>query len=172
MGPKYWRPNSSNRTEGQSRLLAASSARRATVRAVLPPKTLEDAMGLVVQILVMLVGDDLVEVAGMAPTLRSMDHSLSLRTTIRRLVWSAILLSASKEMPLVKAASPATATTCSLPPERSRRRPCQGRGEGSAGVTGAVTIVLAFGAQHEAVEAAGLTQGFKAVEPSVRILWI
>jgi hypothetical protein len=38
MGPKYSRPNSSNRMEGQSMLLAASSARRATLTAVLPPK--------------------------------------------------------------------------------------------------------------------------------------
>ena len=102
-----------------------------------------------------------------APTLRSMDHSLSLSTTIRRLVCSAMLFSASKEMPLVKAASPASATMCSLPPARSRATAMPKRGgERGAGVACAVGVVLAFGAQHEAVQAAGLADGLEAVAAS------
>jgi hypothetical protein len=99
----------------------------------------------------------------MAPTLRSMDHSLSLSTTIMRLVCSAMLFSASKVMPLVKAASPATAITCSCRrPDRGHGH-AQGGGERGAGVAGAVAIVLALGAQHEAVQAAGLADGVEAV---------
>ncbi len=39
----------------------------------------------------------------------------------------------------------------------------QSGGKRGAGVTGAVAVVLALGAQHEAVEAAGLADGAKAV---------
>ena len=107
----------------------------------------------------------------MAPTLRSMDHSLSLSTTIRRLVCSAILLSASKEMPLVKAASPATATTCSCAAGQvARHGHAQRRGERGAGVAGAVAVVLAFGAQHEAVRPPGWRMVSKRSRRPVRIL--
>ena len=56
----------------------------------------------------------------MAPTFFAIDHSLSFRITISRLVLETTLLSASMVMPQVKAASPHTATTCSPVPRRSR----------------------------------------------------
>ena len=55
----------------------------------------------------------------MAPTLRAIDHSLSLRITISRLVQAATLFSASIVIPQVNAASPQTAITCSAEPRRS-----------------------------------------------------
>ena len=55
-----------------------------------------------------------------APTFRAIDHSLSLRMTIRRLVQATTLFSASIVMPQVNAASPQMATTCSCEPRRSR----------------------------------------------------
>ena len=89
----------------------------------------------------------------MAPTFLSMDHSLSLSTTMRRLVWWAMLLSASYVMPQVKAASPATATTCSLPPLLSRATAMPSAAESAVpACPGAVAVVLAFGAQHEPVQ--------------------
>ena len=63
-------------------------------------------------------------------------------------------------MPQVKAASPATATTCSLPPDLiARDGHAERGGERGAGVSRAVAIVRAFGAQHEAVQAAGSADG-------------
>lgn len=56
----------------------------------------------------------------MAPTFFAIDHSLSLRITIKRFVEETTLLRASRVMPQVKAASPQTATTCSCEPRRSR----------------------------------------------------
>jgi len=105
MGPKYSRPNSSKRMEGQSMLLAASSARRARVTAVLPPIFAHDALGRLVQVLIVLVGDDAVEVAGDGAHIAVDGHSLSLRTMMSRLVCSPMLLRASNEIPLVNAAS-------------------------------------------------------------------
>ena len=43
--------------------------------------------------------------------------------------------------------------------------------ERRAGVSGAVAIVRAFGAQHEAVQAAGCADGVKAVARPVSSLW-
>ena len=43
-------------------------------------------------------------------------------------------------------------------------RHAEGRGESRTGVTGAVTIVLALGAKHEAVQTAGLANGLEAIE--------
>ncbi len=124
-------------------------------------------MGLVVQILVMLVGDDLVEVAGDGAdvavdgplvVIEDNDQPLCLvGDIVERFKGDAVGeggVSGNGDDMLVAAG------------EIAGDGHAQGRGEGSAGVTGSVTIVLAFGAQHEAVEAAGLTQGFKAVEPS------
>ena len=48
--------------------------------------------------------------------------------------------------------------------EIARHCHAERRGERGAGVTCAVAVVLALGAQHEAVEAAGLADGCKAVE--------
>ena len=84
----------------------------------------------------------------------------------------AMLFSASNEMPLVKAASPATATTCSLPPAQVARDGHAKRGgERRAGVARAVAVVLAFGAQHEAVQAAGCADGVKLLARPVSNLW-
>ena len=56
----------------------------------------------------------------MAPTFFAIDHSLSLRMTISRLVEDTTLFNASRVMPQVNAASPQIATTCSPLPRRSR----------------------------------------------------
>ena len=69
-------------------------------------------------------------------------------------------------MPQVKAASPATATTCSLPPRQvARHGHAERGGKRRAGVSGAVAIVRAFGAQHEAVQAAGRADGVELLAP-------
>ena len=67
-------------------------------------------------------------------------------------------------MPQVKAASPATATTVPCRRRVAGDGHAEGRGESRAGVARAVAIVLAFGAQHEAVQAAGLADGVEAIE--------
>ena len=118
-------------------------------------KALKDAMGLVVQILVMLVGDDLVEVAGDGAdvavdgplvVIEDNDQPLCLvGDIVERFKGDAVGeggVSGNGDDMLVAAG------------EIAGDGHAQGRGEGSAGVTGSVTIVLAFGAQHEAVEAA------------------
>ena len=65
--------------------LAASSAFLATLSTLLPAKRSRILLAECVQVLIVLVGDDAMEVASaIAPTLRSMDHSLSFSTTIRR----------------------------------------------------------------------------------------
>ena len=46
-----------------------------------------------------------------APTFLAIDHSLSFRISMSRLVFAEILFRASSVMPQVKAASPATANT-------------------------------------------------------------
>ena len=48
----------------------------------------------------------------------------------------------------------------------ARRRHAQRRGERGAGVARAEGVVLALGAEHEAVEAAGLADGMEAVAPA------
>ena len=80
--------------------------------------------------------------------------------------WScpAMLLSASKVGPQVKAASPATQTTCSSSPARSRAAAMPRAAEsGGAGVARAVAVVLALGAEEEAVEALVRADGVDAV---------
>ena len=47
----------------------------------------------------------------------------------------------------------------------ARNRHAQGRRKCGACVPGSVAIVLALGAQHESVQAAGLAHGLKTVEP-------
>ena len=70
-------------------------------------------------------------------------------------------------MPQVKAASPATTTTFSSPPRKSRptAMPSAG-GERGARVTRAVAIVLAFGAEEKAVQPLVLPHGVNAIEPA------
>ena len=80
---------------------------------------------------------------------------------------AARLLRASKLTPQVKAASPATQTTCSSPPSMSRAAAMPtARGKGGSGVTGAVTIVLAFRPEEKAVQALVLPDGRKAFTPA------
>ena len=55
-----------------------------------------------------------------APTVGEMLISLSLRTMIRRVLRWPMSLSASSEIPLIRAASPTTTATCSGPSRRSR----------------------------------------------------
>ena len=99
----------------------------------------------------------------MAPTFLAMLHSLSLRMPMNRLVVWAMLFSASNEMPLVSAASPKIAhhvlVAAALVAGRAH---AQRGGQRRAGVARAVAIVLALGAQGEAVQAAGGADGVKA----------
>ncbi len=77
-----------------------------------------------------------------------------------------MLLRASKEMPLVKAASPATAMMFSVPPGQvAGHRHAQSGRKRRAGVARAVAVVFALGAQAEAVEAVGLADGAEALPP-------
>ena len=100
----------------------------------------------------------------MAPTFLAMLHSLSLRMPMNRFVVWAMLLSASKEMPFVNAASPKMQTTFSSLPRWSRAaRHAERGGQRRAGVARAVTIMLALGAQREAVQAVRRADGVKAV---------
>ena len=63
-------------------------------------------------------------------------------------------------MPQVKAASPATTTTFSSPPRKiAPDRHAEAGGQGRAGVTGAVAIVFAFGAEEKAVQSLVLPHG-------------
>ena len=65
----------------------------------------------------------------------------------------------------MKAASPATAMTCSLPPARSRATAIPRAAERAVPACPAPkAVVLALGAQHEAVEAARLANGLHAVQ--------
>jgi hypothetical protein len=108
----------------------------------------------------------------MAPTLRSMDHSLSLSTMMSFFVCAATLFIASNTGPQVKAASPATQTTCSSVPLRSRAGGHAKRGaEGGASVACAIAVVLALRAEAEAVEAFILADGVDASQRPVSILW-
>jgi hypothetical protein len=66
-------------------------------------------------------------------------------------------------MPQVKAASPQSATTCSCRPQIARGGHAERGGKRRARVTRAVAVVLAFGAEHEAVEAVGLADGVETV---------
>jgi len=77
----------------------------------------DQALDVALQPIVTRIGDELVEINWiMAPTFLAMLHSLSFKIPIkRRVVWE-MLLRASKEMPLVKAASPKMQTTFSLDP--------------------------------------------------------
>jgi hypothetical protein len=148
---------------GPQHALAASSARRATLIAVLPPKRsmrrVADRAGAVV-----LVGDDAVEVAGDGAdvavdgplvVVEDDDHALGLLgDVVERLEGDAV----------GEGGVAGDGDHVLVPPARSRPRPCPGGGERGAGVARAVAVVLAFGAQHEAVEAAGLADGLKAVE--------
>ena len=91
-------------------------------------------------------------------------HSLSLRMPMNRFVVWEMLFSASKEMPLVSAASPKIATTMfvaaaliargAMPSAADKRR---------AGVSRAVAIVLALGAQREPVQPVRGADGVKAI---------
>ena len=87
---------------------------------------------------------------------------------MKRLVCAAMLFSASNVGPQVKAASPATQTTCSSrAPQIAAGGHAERGGEGGAGVARAVAVVLAFGAQEEAVEALR-TGGWCGCGPSGR----
>ena len=90
-------------------------------------------------------------------------HSLSLRMPMNFFVVCAMLFSASKEMPLVNAASPKMQTTfSSVPLLVARRRHAERGGKRRARVARAVAIVLAFRAQRKAVQA---VRGADGVEP-------
>src|SRR5579883_2105802 len=95
----------------------------------------------------------------MAPTFLSIDHSLSLSTTMSRRVWCAMLFRASYVIPQVNAASPASAMTCSLPPMRSRATAIPSAAES------AVAVVLALRTQHETAESAGSANGVELLPP-------
>ena len=70
-------------------------------------------------------------------------------------------------MPQVKAASPATTTTFSSPPSKSRPdRHAEAGRQRRAGMARAVGIVLAFGAEEEAVQPLVLPHGVDAIEPA------
>ena len=70
-------------------------------------------------------------------------------------------------MPQVKAASPATTTTFSSPPNKiAPDRHAQAGRQGRAGVTRAVAIMLAFGAEEKAVQPLVLPHGVNAIEPA------
>ena len=88
-----------------------------------------------------------------------MDHSLSLRMTIRRLVELTTLFSASRVMPQVKAASPQTRHDVLVgAAEIASRRHAEGRAQRGARVAGAIGVVRAFGAVEKPARAAGLAQ--------------
>ena len=73
---------------------------------------------------------------------------------MNRLVVCAMLFSASKEMPLVSAASPKMQHIFAAPSLVARRGHAERGGQGGARVARAVAIVLALGAQRETVQAA------------------
>ena len=89
--------------------------------------------------------------------------------TISRFVELTTLLSASSVMPQVNAASPQTATTCSLVPRRSRAVAMPKRGgQSRAGVAGAEWIVRTFAAIEKSTRAAGLAQSPKKLTATAR----
>ena len=91
-------------------------------------------------------------------------HSLSLRMPMNFLVVCAMLFSASKEMPLVSAASPKMADDIFVGAALVARGAHAQRGrKRRAGVSRAVAIMLAFRAQREAVQAIGAADGVKSI---------
>ncbi len=117
------------------------------------------------QVLVVLVGDDAVEVAGHGAhvavdgplvVVEHHDHALGLLgDVVERLEGDAV-----GEGGIAGYGDDVLAAAGKVAGHGHAQR---GRERG-AGVTGAVAIVLAFGTQHEAVKAAGLADGLKAVE--------
>ncbi len=130
----------------------------------LAAEAFDEARGAVVQMLVVLVGDDAVEVAGHGAdvavdgplvVVEDDDHALGLLgDVVERLKGDAVGeggVAGDGDDVLVAAGQVAG------------HGHAQRGGERGAGVAGAVAVVLAFGAQHEAVEAAGLADGLKAI---------
>jgi hypothetical protein len=94
-----------------------------------------------------------------------MDHSLSLRTTISRFGLLGDVVERLKGDAVGEGGVAGNGDYMLLAAgEVAGDGHAQGGGQRRAGVTRAVAIVLAFGAQHEAVEAAGLADGGKAIE--------
>ena len=131
----------------------------------LAAQLLHDALGGVVQVLVVLVGDNLVEVAGNGAhvavdrpfvVVEHDDHPLGLLgNVVQRLKRDAVGKSrvAGHGNHMLLAAS-----------QVARHGHAQSRRERRASVPGAEAVVLALGAQHEAVQPARLANGVKAVE--------
>ena len=121
-------------------------------------------MGGVVEVLVVLVGDDAVEVAshgadvavdGPLIVIEDDDEALGLRgDVVERLVGDAVGeggVAGDGDDVLLAAG------------EIAGHGHAERRGERRAGVAGAVAVVLALSAEHEAVEAAGLADGGEAI---------
>jgi hypothetical protein len=126
----------------------------------------DDALGRIVQPVVVLVGDDAVEVAGDGAdvavdgplvVVEDNDHAFGLLGDVvdgfERDSVGKGCVSGDGDDVLFAAG------------EVSGDGHAEGGGEGGAGVTGAEAVVLALGAQHEAVESAGLADGCHAVQP-------
>ena len=99
----------------------------------------------------------------MAPTFLSMDHSLSLSTTIMRLVWCGDVVQRLEGDAAGEGGVAGHGHDVFLAAGLvARHGHAERGGERRARVAGAVAIVRAFGAQHEAVEAAGRADGVEA----------
>ena len=141
-----------------------SAARHLDRRLAADP--LDDAAGRVVQMLVVLVGDDPVEVAGNGAhvavdgplvVVEHDDHALGLLgDVVERLEGDAVGeggVAGHGDHVLLAAGQVA------------RHGHAQRGGERGAGVSRAEAVVLALGAQHEAVQPARLANGLEAVQP-------
>ena len=130
----------------------------------LAAEALDDARGRVVQVLVVLVGDDPVEVAGDGAdvavdgplvVVEDDDQALGLLgDVVDRFEGDAV-----GEGGVAGDGDDVFAAAGQI----ARHGHAEGCGERGAGVAGAVAVVLALGAEHEAVEAAGLADGVEAV---------
>ena len=130
----------------------------------LAAEALDELRGLVVQVLVVLVGDDAMEVAGHGAdvavdgplvVIEDDDHALGLRgDVVHRFEGDAVGeggVAGDGDDVFVAAGQVAG------------HGHAQRGGKRGAGVAGSVAVVLALGAEHEAVEAAGLADGLKTV---------
>ena len=101
----------------------------------------------------------------MAPTLRSMDHSLSLSTMIMPLGLLGDVVERLKRDAVGEGRVAGDGNHVLLAAGQvAGHGHAQSGGQRGSGVAGAVAVVLALGAQHEAVEPAGLANGLKAVQ--------